>query len=267
MLKRPMSKQKPKRTHRKSERQQSPAPAPTNLWIYGIHACVAALNNPDRQINLILTTKHSANFVTNQNNPNLPQHQIVDRNQLDATLPPDSVHQGIAIQCAPLPSLDLENLIADQADNSALIVLDQANDPRNIGSVLRSAAAFGATAVIVPDRGTPEMSGSMAKAAAGAIEQVPIVRVTNLARSLRHIKDAGYWCVGLDGRATQTLAESKLSGKIAIVMGAEGSGLRQLTSETCDYLAKIPISGQMESLNLSIATSIALYELNRTNSI
>ena len=107
----------------------------------------------------------------------------------------------------------------------------------------------------------------MAKAAAGAIEQVPIVRVTNLARSLRHIKDAGYWCVGLDGRATQTLAESKLSGKIAIVMGAEGSGLRQLTSETCDYLAKIPISGQMESLNLSIATSIALYELNRTNSI
>ncbi|MFB0991662.1 MAG: RNA methyltransferase substrate-binding domain-containing protein, partial [Rhodospirillales bacterium] len=97
MLKRPMSKQKPKRTHRKSERQQSPAPAPTNLWIYGIHACVAALNNPDRQINLILTTKHSANFVTNQNNPNLPQHQIVDRNQLDATLPPNSVHQGIAI--------------------------------------------------------------------------------------------------------------------------------------------------------------------------
>jgi 23S rRNA (guanosine2251-2'-O)-methyltransferase len=107
----------------------------------------------------------------------------------------------------------------------------------------------------------------MAKAAAGALEQGPIVRVTNLARSLRHIKDAGYWCVGLDGRATQTLADSKLSGKIAIVMGAEGSGLRQLTSETCDYLAKIPISGQMESLNLSIATSIALYELNRTNSI
>ena len=107
----------------------------------------------------------------------------------------------------------------------------------------------------------------MAKAAAGAVEQVPIVRVKNLARSLRIIKNAGYWCVGLDNRATQTLAEAKLSGKTAIVMGAEDRGLRQLTAENCDYLAKIPISGHMESLNLSIATSIALYELNRTKSI
>lgn len=128
---------------------------------------------------------------------------------------------------------------------------------------MRSAAAFGADAVIVPDRGTPEISGSLAKAAAGALEHIPFVRVTNLARALRKLKDAGYWCVGLDGSATQTLAETDLAGKTAIVMGAEGSGLRQLTAETCDYLAKIPISGQMESLNLSIATSIALYERNR----
>jgi 23S rRNA (guanosine2251-2'-O)-methyltransferase len=262
-----MSKQKQKRNHRKLERPQSPVPAPTDLWIYGIHASIAALRNPDRHINTILTTKHSSDFVANLKNPNLPPHQIIDRNQLDAMLPPDSVHQGIAIQCDPLPSLHLEDVISNQTENSTLIVLDQANDPRNIGSVLRSAAAFNATAVVVPDRGTPEISGSMAKAAAGAIEQIPIVRVKNLARSLKIIKKEGYWCVGLDGRATQTLAEVKLSGKIVIVMGAEGRGLRQLTSENCDYLAKIPISGQIESLNLSIATSIVLYELRRTNMI
>jgi 23S rRNA (guanosine2251-2'-O)-methyltransferase len=262
-----MSKQKQKSNFRKLDRTKSPVTAPTDFWIYGIHASIAALSNPDRHVNSILTTKHSSDFVINLNNPSLPPHQIIDRNQLDSILPPDSVHQGIAIQCDHLPSPHLEDVITNQNKNSALIILDQANDPRNIGSVLRSAAAFNATAVIVPDRGTPEISGSMAKAAAGAIEQVPIVRVKNLARSLRIIKNAGYWCVGLDGRATQTLAEFKLSGKVAIVMGAEGHGLRQLTSETCDYLAKIPISGKMESLNLSIAASIALYELNRTNFI
>jgi 23S rRNA (guanosine2251-2'-O)-methyltransferase len=261
-----MSKQKQKTNHHKLERPQSLDTAPVHLWIYGIHASIAALKNPNRRINTILTTKHSSDFVTELNNSGLPPHQITDRNQLDSILPLDSVHQGIAVQCDPLPLQNLEDVISNQSKNSALIILDQANDPRNIGSVLRSAAAFDATAVIVPDRGTPLISGSMAKAAAGAIEQVPFVRVKNLARSLRIIKNAGYWCVGLDSRATQTLAEAKLSGRIAIVMGAEGRGLRQLTAETCDYLAKIPISGQMESLNLSIATSIALYELNRTSS-
>ena len=262
-----MSKQKPRKNHPKSERKPTPAPVPTELWLYGIHASLAALNNPKRRIHTILVTKSSANFVDNLTRADLPQYQIVDRNQINATLPPESVHQGIAIQCDPLVNLHLEDVISNVPENSAVVVLDQANDPRNIGSVLRSAAAFGATAVIVPDRGTPEISGAMAKAAAGAIESIPFVRVTNLARTLRNLKDAGYWCVGLDGSAEQTLAAINMSGKTAIVMGAEGSGLRQLTAETCDYLAKIPISGDMESLNLSIATSIALYELNRTNSI
>ena len=262
-----MHKQKQKRNHRKSECSKKSVPAFTELWIYGNHACIAALKNPNRQINSILTTKHSSEFVADLNNPDLPPLQIIDRNQLDAILPHDSVHQGIAAQCDPLPSPKLEDVIINQTDSSVLVILDQANDPRNIGSVLRSAAAFNATAVIVPDRGTPEINGLMAKAAAGAIELVPIVRVKNLARSLKVIKNAGYWCVGLDGEAAQTLAEVNLSGKIALIMGAEGSGLRQLTSKTCDYLAKIPISGQMKSLNLSIATSIALYEINRISSV
>lgn len=273
-----MSKRKPNQNRRKPDPSQKPRTAQTGLWLYGTHACLAALTNPERQIQKILVTKAAAPLLQKITNRQLPDARLVDRSHLDETLPPDSVHQGIALQCSPLPNPDIADIIAhnqnnsddgsDSAgnDDSVVVVLDLANDPRNIGSVMRSAAAFGADALIVPDRGTPEVSGSMAKAAAGALESVPFVRVTNLARTLRTLKDAGYWCVGLDGSASQTLAETNMSGKTAIVMGAEGSGLRQLTAETCDYLAKIPISGQMESLNLAIATSIVLYERNRTKS-
>lgn len=266
VLKRPMSKRKPNHTRRKPDQNQKPRTDQTGLWLYGTHACLAALSNPRRNIQKILVTKGAAPQLQKITNQQLPDARLVDRTLLDETLPPDSVHQGIALQCAPLPNPDIADIIALNKDDSVVVVLDLANDPRNIGSVMRSAAAFGADAIIVPDRGTPEISGSMAKAAAGALESVPFVRVTNLARSLRTLKDAGYWCVGLDGSATQTLAETDMSGKTAIVMGAEGAGLRQLTAETCDFLAKIPISGQMESLNLSIATSIVLYERNRTKS-
>lgn len=266
-----MSTKKPhpsrKKPARKPNRSHAPrSAAPSGLWLYGIHACLAALANPKRQIHNILVTPHSANLIADIANTGLPAPQVVDRAHLDSVLPADSVHQGLALLCNPLPNPNLAELIAQTKETSTLIVLDQANDPRNIGSVLRSAAAFGADAVLVPDRGTPESTGAMAKAAAGALETMPFIRVTNLARTLRSLKDSGYWCVGLDGRAQQTLAETEMTGRTAIVMGAEGSGLRQLTAETCDYLAKIPISGQMESLNLSIAASIALYEINRTNS-
>ncbi len=258
-----MSRRKPHQNRRKPEPSPAPQRGRSELWLYGVHACLAALNNPKRRVHHIVLTRHAADLLKTVTHPSLPQPQIVDRGHLDSILPPESVHQGIAINCNPLHSPDIAELVAQERSQSAVVVLDQANDPRNIGSVLRSAAAFGAHAVIVPDRGTPEVSGAMAKAAAGAMEQVPFVRVSNLARALRALKDAGYWCVGLDGRASQTLAEIDLGGKTAIVMGAEGSGLRQLTAETCDFLAKIPISGQIESLNLSIATSIALYERNR----
>ncbi|NQV98981.1 MAG: 23S rRNA (guanosine(2251)-2'-O)-methyltransferase RlmB [Rhodospirillales bacterium] len=259
-----MSKRKPPHFRRKPEQTPSPHKAASGLWIYGIHACRALLANPQRRIHQILVTRHTADLFDPADLPESVPVQIVERTFLDAALPPESVHQGIAINCEPLPDLDIADIIALERADSVVVVLDQANDPRNIGSVMRSAAAFGADAVIVPDRGTPEVSGSMAKAAAGALESIPFVRVTNLARSLRKLKDAGYWCVGLDGTATQTLAQTDMTGKTAIVMGAEGTGLRQLTAETCDFLAKIPISGEVESLNLSIATSIALYERNRT---
>lgn len=265
MLKRPMSKRKPSKNKRKPDSSPKPKPGGSGQWLYGTHACLAALSNPSRHIQKIMVTKGAAPLLQKINNPSLPDAHLVDRPQLDAALPPDSVHQGIAVLASPLPAADITQITRQDKPRSTVIILDQANDPRNIGSVMRSAAAFGADGVIVPDRSTPEISGAMAKAAAGALETVPFIRITNLARTLRSLKEAGYWCVGLDGQADKTLAETDLAGKTAIVMGAEGSGLRQLTAENCDFLAKIPISARMESLNLSIATSIVLYEINRTN--
>jgi len=143
------------------------------------------------------------------------------------------------------------------------MVLDHVTDPRNVGSVMRSAAAFGCCTVIIHDRHGPISSGALAKAASGALETVPLVRVGNLARAMKKLKAGGFWCVGLDGEASQALQDIDITGKIAMVLGSEGAGLRRLTRENCDTLVHIPITGAMESLNLSNAAAIALYETAR----
>ena len=144
-------------------------------------------------------------------------------------------------------------------------MLDQITDPHNVGAILRSAAAFDVGAVIATDRNAPTESGVMAKAASGALEVVPLITVTNLVQAIEKIKKAGYWIAGMDGNAKQTIAEAKLDRKTALVLGAEGSGLRRLTAEHCDYLVKLPMSGRIESLNVSNAAAVALYELYRRN--
>ncbi|HEY9164036.1 MAG TPA: 23S rRNA (guanosine(2251)-2'-O)-methyltransferase RlmB [Magnetovibrio sp.] len=246
--------------------------------LYGVHACLAVLANPDRDVRrIVIATQNvdeleaavcdAANAATELGGTPRPQIEFRDRRELDALLPRDAVHQGICVDATPLAMVAIEDIIADAQDLSSacVVVLDQATDPRNIGAVMRTAAAFGAMAVIVQDKHAPEITGTMAKAASGAVERIALVRVTNLARALDLLKAAEFWCVGFDGQATDYLSAKTLQGRNAIVLGAEGAGLRRLTRETCDLLVKIPITDAVESLNLSNAAAIALYQFAQSN--
>jgi 23S rRNA (guanosine2251-2'-O)-methyltransferase len=195
----------------------------------------------------------------------LPLWEQIDRQGLDYLLPDGAVHQGIAARVAPLPELDLLD-ICEQAvgnDQAIVVILDQVTDPHNVGAILRSAAAFGALAVILTERHTAPESGTLAKSASGALEHVPLVRVSNLARAMDQLKEAGFWLTGLADEGKTTLANAKLSGKIGLVMGAEGPGLRRLTRDHCDLLARLPTGGAINHLNVSNAAAVALYELAR----
>ena len=191
--------------------------------------------------------------------------RLLDRNGFAALLPEDAVHQGLALEIEPLESTDLDDVLraAKLAPRAVLVVLDQVSDPHNVGAALRAAAAFGAKAVIVAAHGAPSATGALAKAASGALELVPLIPMVNLARTLAQLKEAGFWCCGLDERASQALAELDLGPRVALIFGAEGSGLRRLVRENCDYLARLPTTEAMPSLNVSTAVAIALYELAR----
>ena len=197
-----------------------------------------------------------------------PRLETVDRERLARQLPAGAVHQGLALLAEPLPPADIYEVCDDLADRpqAALVLLDQVTDPHNVGAILRSAAAFGARAVICTERHAAAETGVLAKAASGALEHVPLVAVANLARAMELLKEAGVWCAGLAADAPQTLAEARLTGKIAVALGAEGSGLRRLTRERCDMLLRLPTQGPIAQLNVSNAAAIALYELARAGS-
>jgi 23S rRNA (guanosine2251-2'-O)-methyltransferase len=243
-------------------------PKTSGLWLYGLHAVRAALANPQRVAQRAVLTERAAEELGSP----LLRRVKVEAAAPDAVgrlLPPGSVHQGAALLCAPLPALDLRTLLAASAATPRLIlVLDQITDPHNVGAILRSAVAFGASAVIVQDRHAPPESGVLAKAASGALDIVPYVSVVNIARSLEELGAAGFWRVALAGDGEQSLAESRGDGDMALVLGSEGTGLRRLVRERCDVaafipMAKGPIENAMESLNVSNAAAIALYELTR----
>jgi 23S rRNA (guanosine2251-2'-O)-methyltransferase len=233
------------------------------VWLYGLHAVVAALGNPARRLRRLMLTEEAEQAIAAK----LPQpwslaHERTDRARLDHLLGRDVVHQGAALLADPLAPPSLAQIMER---SGPLLVLDQVNDPRNVGAILRSAAAFGAAAVITQERNAPEETGALAKAASGALETVPLLRAVNVARTLIALKAAGCWVIGLDTTGTPLIGTALAERRVALVLGSEGDGMRRLTRETCDEVAAIamPRPDAMDSLNVSAAAAIALYELSR----
>ena len=238
-------------------------PEKNSLILYGRHAVLSALKNSRRKITKVLSTKENADEIRRVA-PNIPL-QIVERKEIDKLLPPEAVHQGFALCCSELPPVALEDIItmSEKENNCNVLILDQVTDPQNIGAIIRSAVAFNTLALIVQDKNSPTETGSMAKASAGMIEFLPICRVTNLSRAIEQLKNAGFWTIGMDGYAQATVDKLKKGGKNAIIMGSEGKGMRRLVEENCDITVKLPMNERVESLNVSTAAAIMLYELNK----
>jgi len=282
-----MSKRKPPHGHRQSQ-PDSPRGGPRGqssrragpggtaaageIWLYGVHPVLAALANPARRCHRLLLSSDAgrrhgealAAAMAKRGGTHIePETELPQA--LDQVLPAGAVHQGLALLTAPLADVALADLIAKAPDGAPgrrlIVVLDQVTDPQNVGAILRSAAAFGAEAVLAPGHNAAPETGALAKAASGALEHVPYVQVGNLARCLEDLKAAGYWCLGLAGDAQQTLAKADPGGPLVLVLGAEGSGLRRLTRESCDVLARLPTREPISALNVSTAAAVALYQL------
>lgn len=274
MAKNKTSRSKDRSRGRASRRYHGPGDARDRrggaIWIYGVHAATAALGNPARQCRRLLVTADTQQShgdrlaAAADRNPAPPAIEIVARQDIEARLPRDAVHQGVALEADPLDEISLDALCHDLKgeERACVVALDQVTDPRNVGAVLRAAASFGARAVIVTERHAPGASGALAKAAAGALERLPLIRVTNLSRALGDLKQAGFWCAGLDGQAETDLGAVDLPARLVLVMGSEGAGLRRLSRENCDYMLRIPIAPESESLNIATAAAVALYALS-----
>ena len=239
-------------------RGHRPSVAPANRpRFWGRHAVLAALANPERTVRRVWGTREA--LLALDLPPVLPV-TFADVADLGRLVPADAPHQGLVAEVEPLNDIWLGDLLESGVGNMRpLVVLDQVTDPHNVGAVLRSAAAFNALGLVTQDRHAPPESGALARAASGALELVPWARVVNLARALDEIAEAGFWRIGLTGRAGQTVATAMGTARIALVLGSEGEGMRQNTEAHCDDLAKLPISPRVESLNISNAAAIALY--------
>ena len=235
--------------------------AQTPLWLYGYHAVLAAIRNPRRAKDRLLATAEGASRIRRDAPEAAPE--IVDRGVIEKLLPRAVVHQGIALSVRPIEPATLEQILKEAATDAIILVLDQVTDPQNIGAALRNAAAFGATAVVLTTRHSTSAEATLAKAASGALDVIPTARVTNLARTLDMLKDAEFWCIGLADTATDRLDAAPFGGRVALVMGAEGSGLRRLTRKHCDMLVSLPTQPPITSINIAAAAAVALYEISR----
>ena len=223
---------------------------------WGKHAVAVALDNPQRKVLRAWATREAASFMQFPQDVQLTLSEAPDLGRL---VPHDAPHQGVVIEVQPLEDIWLEDVLHAAGEAAVLLVLDQVTDPHNLGAILRSAAAFGAIGIVTQDRHSPPESGVVAKAASGALERVPWVRTVNLARALDEIGQADFWRIGLAGDADTSLKDALGPPRVALVLGAEGAGLRPNTREHCDALARLPISDAVESLNVSNAAAVALY--------
>jgi len=267
---RPQNTQKPRGNPGKTPDRAPPtrtsAPASGAPWLYGLHAVQAALANPRRKLGRIVLTPRARETIGEKLLKRVPA-EILDPGAIDKLLPPGAVHQGVALEAWPLKSRDLDEILAEtDGTRRVVLVLDQLSDPHNVGAILRTAAAFGVTAVVVQDRNAPPQSGALAKAASGALDLIPYVEVVNIARALDELANRGFWRIALAGDGEQSLAEAVPEGDVALVLGSEGAGIRRLVREHCEAAAYIPIDSSVESLNVSNAAAIALYELRRGTS-
>lgn len=223
--------------------------------LYGMHTVAAALRNPNREIRNLLATENAARRLTEDGVPLRVEPEIVRPHAIAERLSPDAVHQGLYLEAGPLPAPPIEEIPSE----GVVLVLDQITDPHNVGAIFRSAAAFAATAIVTTARHSPEATGVLAKSASGALDLVPLITVQNLARGLGALKERGFFVVGLDSSGDGDLAQMPLKKPLALVLGAEGKGLRQLTRDLCDHVARLDLPGAIKSLNVSNAAALSLY--------
>jgi 23S rRNA (guanosine2251-2'-O)-methyltransferase len=231
------------------------ASADAPVILYGWHTVTMALANPQRRIRKLMVTENAARRLAEENIHSRVTPELVRPALIDHRLGPDAVHQGLLAEADPLPSPDIDTL----EQQGMVLVLDQITDPHNVGAIMRSAAAFAVKAIVTTARHSPEATGVLAKSASGALELVPLVSVQNLARALNALNDRGFMTVGLDSQGSEDLGVMSLRQPLALVLGAEGKGLRQLTRETCSAVARLDMPGDIKSLNVSNAAALALY--------
>jgi 23S rRNA (guanosine2251-2'-O)-methyltransferase len=229
------------------------------IWLWGLHAVRAALANPARKSRKLLISGSAEPELRALAVKSKVLVETADHHAIDRALPRDAVHQGVALLTAPLAEADIHDAVEGIPEPRRLILLDQVTDPHNLGAILRSAAAFGVCGVIVQDRNSPPEGGVLAKAASGALELVPVVRVVNIARALDELGELGFLRVALADEAAEPIEDVDLSRDVVLVLGAEGEGLRRLTREKCDVAVRLPTRPEMPSLNVSNAAAVALY--------
>jgi 23S rRNA (guanosine2251-2'-O)-methyltransferase len=263
-----MLKQNFKSKKKDSHQKEKQKPKNDGLLIYGKHAVVSCINSGRREIKQIYCTAKIApdiKEIATLKNPALSDRfKVVEKEFLDGLLEPEAVHQGCAILCTPLPYTAIEDVVnpLKEDDNCTLLILDQVTDTRNIGAIVRSAVAFNVNGIIFPNTHSPKENAAMVKAAAGGMEVINLIEVSNLQNTIKYLQKNGFWVIGLDSDTEKTLSDIPKFNKTVLILGSEDTGMRELTRKSCDFIAKIPMNNKaMESLNISNACAIALYEV------